>query len=488
MIPQKSIFINDLGGGINDGDTIAANQWAESMNMQPWGKKKIRKRKGKYPFNGSAISGVSESRDVSQFGSSILVAGDDGHLYKSIRNSFEDVGELFAKTTEPVTSIPFLGRRIFTNGKETVKSFDGKTIEEHPDIPIGKFMVPFFGYLLICGIENNQYTVYRSDLNSLAAAAGAYQEIDIGDKDDGAKFLGVIVRPGDYRATFIKTDGVYTIEYTGNVDFPLIPSGKLSSHGGAANKTITEINGFIIRLDYDGVYAWTGRVDENITNNRIEKIIAGINPRAIDKAAAWHDQADKSYTLCIPTGISQTNNYMLKYFYERKAWYLWDIPASCGMNFRYRGKNISYAAGYDGKLYQLHTGENDAGAAITAWVRTGTMKFGTANKKRFRYLCPTFEEAGNYNVTVRLIVDSATERSVVLSLRGDSAEWDGTEDKDKWDAATFSKGAKVTAKINLYGYGEEFEVEYRNENANEPFILEDHTFVVQGKELVRKVA
>ncbi len=488
MIPQKSIFINDLSGGLNDGDTVTPNQWGQLMNMQPWRKKKIRKRKGKVPFNSSAISGVNEFKDVSQFGAGRLVVGDDGHLYKSVRNSFEDVGELFTKTSEPVTSISFLSRRIFTNGKETVKSFDGKSIEEHPDIPIGKFIVPFFGYLLVCAVEGNHYTVYRSDLNSLTAASGAYKEIDIGDKDDGAEFIGVIVRPGDYRATFIRSNGVYTLEYSGNSDFPLIPSGKLSSHGGAATKSIVEINGFVIRLDYDGVYAWGGRTDENITSKLIETVMASVNPRAIEKAAAWHDQVDKSYTLCIPTGISQTNNYMLKYFYERKAWYIWDIPASCGMNFRYRGKNTSYAAGYDGKLYQLHTGENDAGAAIAAWARTGKMKFGTANKKRFRYLCPTFEEAGDYNVTVMLIVDSITESSVVLSLRGDSAEWDGTEDKDKWDAATFSKGAKVTAKINLYGYGEEFEIEYRNENANEPFVLEDHTFVVQGKGLVRKVA
>ena len=174
------------------------------------------------------------------------------------------------------------------------------------------------------------------------------------------------------------TDGIYTLQRTGNAVNPYIPTQRTGSNQAAPlaavdGRSIVAVPDDVqLMVREDGIYEWDG-------GNTIEKISGAlddgywdeINTARLSQAFAGRFPRENEVWFALPHGSSQTNcNHIMVWNHRRRGWYgpLLGWERNC---FGLIGQK-PHLGDFDGLLWDHDTGDDDnASTAINSFFETG---------------------------------------------------------------------------------------------------------------------
>ena len=202
------------------------------------------------------------------------------------------------------------------------------------------------------------------------------------------------------------TDGIYTLQRTGNAINPYIPTQRTGSNQAAPlaavdGRSIVAVPDDVqLMVLEDGIYEWDG-------GNTIEKISGAlddgywdeINTARLSQAFAGRFPRENEVWFALPHGSSQTNcNHIMVWNHRRRGWYgpLLGWERNC---FGLIGQK-PHLGDFDGLLWDHDTGDDDnASTAINSFFETGApAPYGPDVDVRWMQARHYYDGKGNWSV------------------------------------------------------------------------------------------
>lgn len=271
--------------------------------------------------------------------------------------------------------------------------------------PTGDFCELHYDRLWIAGNKDNPDRVYFStanvngadieDFTSPTEEAEANQHggfLDVRSYD-GGKIIGLKVV---FNAIVIfKNKTAYKIFGSSPDNYQLVQL--FSSNGAIADKSICVGSNGAYFLNNDGIYFYDG-TNTNLISQKISNTIKKMNLSYTQNAVGYF--YNNKYYLAIPTGTSTTNNTLIEFNPETKAFTTFEVG------------NIGMFVDYDDKL--LYTdGSNvrsvfDGTTSLPMYWETPMQDFGAKNTRKMgNYIY--FRGKGNGNVKITCKTDRKTK-------------------------------------------------------------------------------
>jgi hypothetical protein len=294
------------------------------------------------------------------------------------------------------------------------------------DFPPAKYLEFFHGQLWAANMLDDPYRVRWS------AAQPAYKvwptvNNELVMEDDRSPITGMRAF-GEHLAVF-KQDSIWRMVYTGtgladlNTYVPIKVPGGI---GTVSNSSIVDINGVLVFLAEDGVYAFDGSNKPEKLSGAIDDTIAKINPGKRAFAAAVHWRTKNCYLLAVALEGSICNNYVLCYDYKQGCWWINDSIEALTWT-RDEGVHddeMIYFADRRGDIFLLGSGSTDYGQAITSSVETHRIGHNDSNTYTLREVkvnatCP---DISSLDVIVKTEDQRDTDRTTGTLTYVDSNE------------------------------------------------------------------
>jgi len=371
---------------------------------------------------------------------------------------------------------------------EFVGTTFGLKSDYHPDyVPqLGEFpranYVEFFqGQLWVAGLLDEPYTI-RWSAPSPAYKVWPNESYEILMENDNSPITG-LKATSEYLAVF-KQDSIWlmvpsaTSELSGLNTY--IPVRRVGGVGCVANSSIIEINGNLIFLAEDGVYAFDGQTAHKLTD-ALDHFFLSVNGGRRPFAAACHWRTKHCYLLSLCVDGSSTVNRVLCYDYAVGAWWFWDnVPAECWLQAEGEFDNETiYFGDRSGNVYRLGLGDTDNGAAIDAWFMTHRVGYGN----NFRHMFKEVDTHGEMQSIPALEVDIYRQDANTPVTA--TSDW---RDELEVPLDTFVMDTDVVEEVRrryrrtvFRESGRWFKVKVRNTTKNVPMKISSLSFGLAGK-------
>lgn len=241
----------------------------------------------------------------------------------------------------------------------------------------------------------------------------ALSYIDV-DKDNGQEITGM-AQFGDQIIVF-KDHSVHALVGTNETEFDVYPVDNVV--GTTAPGTITNLGLNLFFFDPErGVYQFDGATFYNISEHKINThLLDGVNKAQIHKARGFAYR--NRYFLSVPWGADTYNSRTFVYDPRIQAWTEYDY----GMQAAVEKDLLAYAVGVSNTndVREVFKGDNDAAAAINAYMKTGWMSPGSPSMKhRLRRLDLTMSALGDHNIDIIMRRDFSVNIEVQKSVNTD---------------------------------------------------------------------
>jgi len=252
--------------------------------------------------------------------------------------------------------------------------------------PRANYVEFFKGQLWAANLQEEPYTI-RWSAPQPAHKVWPNESYEILMEDDNSPITG-LKATGEYLAVF-KQDSIWIMVPAGFSELSglntYVPVRKVGGIGCVANSSIVEINGNLIFLAEDGVYAFDGNSAHKISE-ALDHFFLSINAGRRAFSAACHWRRKHCYVLSVSINGSGVNNRVLVYDYSVGAWFFWDnVPAECWLQAegQYDEETI-YFGDTAGNIYQFGLSDTDNGAATDAWILTHRIGYNSNHRWMFR--------------------------------------------------------------------------------------------------------
>lgn len=269
-------------------------------------------------------------------------------------------------------------------------------IAQEGEWPRAKYMMFFKGHLWAAGLLAAPFTVRWS-------APSPYHRVwpnlnfEVLMENDNSPITG-LSNLGEYPVVF-KQDSVWVMDDAGISDaFGLqlySPRKVVDGVGCVSNSSIAEVQGRLIFLAEDGVYAFDGTPNIEKLSDTIQNSIDSIaaSRRRFSVAVNW--KVKNHYLLAFSTtgDASGANDKVVVWDYNnstpgRNIWWIWDnVDAQHWLSDEGAGDNETlYFSDSQGSIFQMDRGRTDNGAAISSSVTTRRLLEESWARKLLRYI------------------------------------------------------------------------------------------------------
>ena len=318
-------------------------------------------------YDGTTLSTVTSSPNASYgifYGGRVITAGDStntSRLNMSAPDNPDGYGGSEGTATSGSTTTI-----VDTSKSWTVNQLAGFTVYIEKGTNTGQSRV-------IQSNTSNTITVASAygtaiDNTSQYSVAGG-DSLDV-SKDDGQKVMGL----GKFEEKLLvfKERSTYQLTFD-STNVPIVQQIS-NAVGCVSHRTVESVENDVFYLSNDGVrtFGYVANIPNVIRTNKlsskIEPEIQNINwSHAEQSCAIYHDN---KYILCVPSGVSTTNDRMLVFQLLYGCWTIWDnINANCFNEFVDTDNKLKLYFGDEksGNVFELLKGYNDNGAAIEAY-------------------------------------------------------------------------------------------------------------------------
>lgn len=260
------------------------------------------------------------------------------------------------------------------------------------------------------------------------------------------------------------------------------PEMRVTGKGTIAAGSVQEVNGNLIFLSEDGIYAYNGRStvqnlgqDPTTGVDRIKHIIKRIPIGVRQNAVGVHWAAKHCYLLAIALDGAKHNNHVLVFDYENNTWWLWNgfFVDQWLLDEGALDQQLLYFVDHGNRVCLLGVSNEDHGAAITSYLVTRDMHDSKITK-RARAL-----EVSSTNLTSSLtyeIVPNTAPFGASLGSSGTIAYTDSVEknyDTAVYDVDTYTLSRDRVRERNVLLNGKSFRVKLTHNTKNTPAEIEN---------------
>lgn len=200
--------------------------------------------------------------------------------------------------------------------------------------------------------------------------------------------------------------------------------------GCIAKRSVANCKNYVVYLAFNGIYIFDGvsaRAIDVAFGGRLNKYIRD-NINYIYAHLSCATYYNNKYLLCIPTGESETPNLTIYYDFETKSYGVYSFAFSCFSKWDKGGDGLRLFGGSNtiGRVYELDTGLNDDGSAITAYDDIEPIDFGRPEVyKQWYSIFIKIKTTSGTALAMYYTLDNGTETSANMVNRDDIAFVDG---------------------------------------------------------------
>lgn len=277
--------------------------------------------------------------------------------------------------------------------------------------------------------------------------------------------------------TVFKEDSIWMMEDVGTTDLGLEsfnPRRVVAGVGCVSNSSVAEVQGRLVFLAEDGIYAYNGTPQIEKLSYRIQDTINSINPARRPFAKAVNLSQKNLYLLAVAVNGSNTNNLVIVWDYKNDVWWLWD-------SLEVQQWLLDEGASDDQRLYfqdshmrvfEFFVGNQDNGSAISSYVLTQRFDYSTASR-----------DAGDAKQRVRMVqlISTNDSRDATIELRsndepaGTIGAIDYTDDAEAdwsalvWAVDTYTVQRRRKRRLMFYRDIDWCQVKVSHSTKNAPF-------------------
>jgi len=241
--------------------------------------------------------------------------------------------------------------------------------------------------------------------------------------------------------------------------------------GCVSNSSMQEVQGHLVFLAEDGIYAWAGGTEVKKLSDKISSTIKRINPARWQFATSVVWKTKSLYLLSVAVDGSGENNLVIVWDYKNNTWWLWDNIKAQNWMYDEDAVDNEQIFFFDASrnILQLGPSQTDHGTAITSYFTSHQVGVEDNYTKRLRRV--ELKATNNSNsATVEIRSNDEASGSTATLTFTDTAEasWDDfvysdddwTPQRDRTKAAGYLKaGEWFTAKVTHSTKNTPFEME-----------------------------
>ncbi len=199
--------------------------------------------------------------------------------------------------------------------------------------------------------------------------------------------------------------------------------------GCISKRSVVNCKNYMVYLSYNGIYVFDGVNATTIDvafNGRLNKYIReNINYSYADLSCAIY--FDNKYIVCIPTGANTVPNVSVYYDFETKTYGIFSFAFSCFSKWDKGGDGLRLFGGSNtiGQIYEVLSGLDDDGSAITAYDNIEPMDFGKPEVyKQFWSVFIKIKSTSATTLTMNYTLDGGTEvTSRTKTILANTTKW-----------------------------------------------------------------
>lgn len=376
----NNLRVYDFSGGLNQiSEILQDNETPSCKNVVFDRLGAIKKRKGyrkviNEEITGGPINGIHTYSTKDGVRYMIATSQDKIYLVNKALKSTESIKE----GLEPNGRFSFTNYRnkaYMTNGYDRVQVYDGSSVEELEDAPLGAYITDIHNRLFIAGNREHPTRLYYSELNlpDQWEHEGLDNFIEVGNDSD---LITGFINLRDNLVIF-KEKSIWLLFGDNPRNFSL---KKVQDVGTTSTNSIVNIQNNILFLNQKGVYTFDG-ANIKIISTKIDDEISKIG--SLDSVyGAWYNQ---HYLISYPKGGRNYNSSILTYDLIHNSWtYFEGINAEC---FTHRDNKLFFGDSNKGLVYEYGEGYSDDGEDIAMEYNTKHFNFSSPEVvKTFRKL------------------------------------------------------------------------------------------------------
>ena len=254
-----------------------------------------------------------------------------------------------------LTEINLIG----SNGANPIKRYNGSTVQNIENTPVGGNFITTQGNRLYCAVEN---TVHYSALNEVDdwTTVDDAGELPV-NTGDGETINGL--NAGNGHVTVFKPSSTFELYGKGPQSYSMDQIA--ADIGATGNKAIVAYDETLPFISRDGIYRYSGGIRPRKEYSiPVQQFVNGMNKAQSAKCVTGND--GEYLYFGIPYGSATNNNRILQYDPIHQAWYTWDGIAVTQM---LRVGDKMYFGDASGRVLLLG-GTTDGGSAISATAIT----------------------------------------------------------------------------------------------------------------------
>lgn len=391
---------------------------------------------------------------------------------------------VFYATTTPTSNGPDTLAQVETNdfAVGTDAPYDKSFIAQRSSFPNAKYI-----------LYNQGRLWYTTDTTVGWSAAVPYHKVfpllseePIADAQDNSAITGLAAL-GEQTVVF-KQNSIWVMVLVQSPEenpFGLSvfkPIKRVSGVGCVSNASIKAIQGRLIFLGHDGLYAFDGTSISKISLikgkdgqmiERLQDFWASVTPGQRQNAIAADYKPQSHYLLSISVDGSSTNNRVLAWHYASNTFWIWDSIEARGWIEQFDVYGDEHLYFYDtlGRIFEFGKSETDNGSAISSYVLTEPIGLYAPYRGKARELKVTTSNMAN-----TITVDVFPDDNNVAAYNGE-ASIDVTHPNEKtwaelvWNTDNWTDDRKIKRKVRFNIVGEYFQAKVSHSSKNTPFSL-----------------
>jgi len=290
-------------------------------------------------------------------------------------------------------SLRFAERTQVETAEEIVGSIEGFKQAYHPDYvaqyeewPKAKYWLYYKETLICAHLESNPYTVQWSAPGT-AYKVWPEESFEFFGDDDNSPITG-LSSLGEHVVVF-REDSIWLLVDAGINDLGIqtfAPVKIVDGVGCIAADSIQRVQGKLIFMAEDGVYAFDGQGVQKLSETIDSVFSVEVNRQRRSEATACHFRTKYCYILSLASIGSADRDLTLIFDYKHNAWWRWDGLVGL-QNWMVAEDSLGdEALLYIDKKGYVHAATSgvDHYAPVEAYIQTHRLGYGDFGSKRFR--------------------------------------------------------------------------------------------------------
>jgi hypothetical protein len=284
----------------------------------------------------------------------------DGSAFQTVQGTLTSATGKFVDFSTGTTRYTILA-----NGTD-MYSWDGTTATELTNAPASKLITVHRGRLYVARDNDIQYCALN-EINDWSTVNNA-GSVDV------SRAYGVIIALTEFKdfVTAFTEFSMHVLYGTGPLNYNLVPL--FSEDGCVSDKSVIECGGVLYWMDYNWIKAYSGAGLPDRISDKVSSYLQDINYTYKSKIAAG--KSGKYIYWSIPYGAT-ANNLILEYDTMLGTWY----PHTGSIVEFVNIGNTLYGVDTDGKIWEMNSGTDDDGTAISWSYITGPWFYNTLRQK-----------------------------------------------------------------------------------------------------------